>query len=82
MAQTILIEYPNFLANSMRMNENDFETEIKVSGLVKLFELGKVSSGIAAKALKISRVEFLELLAKYKVNFLNFDELDSDFENA
>jgi predicted HTH domain antitoxin len=82
MAQTILIEYPNFLANSMRMNENDFETEIKVSGLVKLFELGKVSSGIAAKALKISRVEFLELLAKYKVNFLNFDELDSDLENA
>ena len=82
MAQTILIEYPNFLANSMRMNENDFETEIKVSGLVKLFELGKVYSGIAAKALKISRVEFLELLAKYKVNFLNFDELDSDLENA
>lgn len=66
----------------MRMSEVDFETEIKVSGLVKLFELGKVSSGTAAKALKISRLEFLELLGKYKVNFLNFDEIDSDFENA
>ena len=82
MAQTISIKYPNFLANSMRMSEVDFETEIKVSGLVKLFELGKVSSGTAAKALKISRLEFLELLGKYKVNFLNFDEIDSDFENA
>jgi predicted HTH domain antitoxin len=82
MAQTISIEYPNFLANSMRMSEVDFENEIKVSGLVKLFELGKVSSGIAAKALKISRVEFVELLGKYKVNFLNFDDLDSDLENA
>lgn len=82
MAQTISIEYPNFLANSMRMNKVDFENEIKVSGLVKLFELGKVSSGIAAKALKISRVEFVELLGKYNVNFLNFDDLDSDFENA
>ena len=82
MAQTISIEYPNFLANSMRMTELDFENEIKVSGLVKLFELGKVSSGIAAKALKISRIEFLELLGKYKVCFLNFEELDADFENA
>lgn len=82
MAQTISIEYPNFLANSMRMNKVDFENEIKVSGLVKLFELGKVSSGIAAKALKISRVEFVELLGKYNVNFLNFNDLDSDFENA
>jgi predicted HTH domain antitoxin len=82
MAQTILIEYPNFLANSMRMSNVEFENEIKIIGLVKLFELGKVSSGIASKALKISRVEFLELLGKYKINFLNFDDLDSDIENA
>ena len=82
MANTISIKYPNFLANSMRMSEVDFENEIKVSGLVKLFELGKVSSGIAAKVLKISRLEFLELLGKYKVDFLNFDNLNSDFENA
>ena len=82
MEHTISIEYPNFLANSMRMNEVDFENEIKVSSIVKLFELGKVSTGIAAKALSISRIEFLDLLGKYKVNFLNFDDLDSDLENA
>jgi predicted HTH domain antitoxin len=82
MKNTISIEYPNFLANSMRMSEVDFENEIKVSSLVKLFELGKVSTGIAAKALSISRIEFLDLLGKYKVNFLNFDDLDSDMENA
>lgn len=82
MGHTISIEYPNFLANSMRMSEDDFENEIKVSSLVKLFELGKVSTGIAAKALNISRIEFLDLLGKYKVNFLNFDDLDSDMENA
>lgn len=82
MANTISIEYPNFLANSMRMNESDFENEIKVSGLIKLFELGKISTGIAAKALGISRIEFLELLGKYKVSFLNFDDLASDYKNA
>lgn len=82
MSNTISKEYPNFLANSMRMNESDFENEIKISGLVKLFELGKISTGIASKLLGISRIDFLELLEKYKVSFLNFDDLDSDYENA
>lgn len=63
MAQGITIEYPDYLANSMRMNADDFEKEIKTSSLVKLFELGKVSSGTAAKVLQISRIDFLELLA-------------------
>ncbi len=52
MATIISIEYPDYLANSMRMNEIEFGKEIKISALVKLFELGKVSSGIAAKFLQ------------------------------
>jgi len=53
--------------------------------LVKLFELGKVSSGVAAKVLGLSRLDFLELLAKYDVSVLggyDTDELDEDIENA
>ena len=82
MAEVISIEYPGYLANSMRMNKNDFENEMKVSSLVKLFELGKVSSGTAAKVLDISRIEFLDLLAKYKVEFLNVEDLNEDLSNA
>ncbi len=82
MAEIISIDYPEYLANSMRMNKNDFGKEIKVSALVKLFELGKVSSGTAAKVLRISRVDFLELLAKYKVSFLDTNNLNEDLENA
>jgi predicted HTH domain antitoxin len=82
MAEVISIEYPDYLANSMRMNKNDFENEMKVSSLVKLFELGKVSSGTAAKVLHISRIEFLELLSKYKVEFLNVEDLNEDLSNA
>ena len=82
MAEVISIEYPGYLANSMRMNKNDFENEMKVSSLVKLFELGKVSSGTAAKVLDISRIEFLDLLAKYKVEFLNMEDLNEDVSNA
>jgi predicted HTH domain antitoxin len=82
MAHIISVEYPDYLANSMRMSKDDFGKEIKISSLVKLFELGKISSGMAAKVLHISRIEFLELLAKYKVSFLNVNDLNEDFNNA
>lgn len=82
MAQIISVEYPDFLANSMRMNKNDFGQEIKISALVKLFELGKISSGIAAKVLNISRIEFLDLLGKYNVSSLNTEDVNEDLENA
>ena len=82
MEQVISIEYPDFLANSMRLNKDEFGKEIKTSALVKLFELGKVSSGTAAKVLHISRVEFLDILSRYKVEFLNTQDLNQDLDNA
>lgn len=81
----INVEYPESLANSMRLRGKDFENEMKTASLVKLFELGKVSSGTAAKALGINRLEFLDLLVKYKVSVLGSyspDDLSEDITNA
>ncbi|MFA5330445.1 MAG: UPF0175 family protein [Prolixibacteraceae bacterium] len=81
----INIEYPESLANSLRLRGKDFENEMKTSSLVKLFELGKVSSGTAAKVLGLSRLDFLELLSKYQVSPLgqyDSDDLREDIENA
>lgn len=85
MEKMINIQYPESLANSLRLNKKDFENEMKVSSLVKLYETGKVSSGIAAKVLGIPRVEFLELLSKYNVSILgNYtsEDLQNDIANA
>lgn len=85
MKGVIKIEYPEYLANSLKLNNEDFEKEIKTSSLVKLYELGKISSGIAAKVLGLKRVDFLELLAKYKVSILDsndFADLSEDISNA
>ena len=76
MKGVINIEYPESLANSLRLRGKDFENEMKISSLVKLFELGKVSSGTAAKVLGLSRIEFLELLSKYKVSPLEQYDMD------
>jgi len=55
---------------------------MKISALVKLFELGKISSGVAAKVLKMRRVDFLELLGKYKVRILDVEDLNEDIKNV
>ena len=81
----IIIEYPESLANALRLSSKDFASEIKTSSLVKLYELGKVSSGVAARVLGLSRLDFLELLAKYNVSVLggyDTDDLNEDIANA
>lgn len=81
----INIEYPESLANTLKLSGKDFESEMKTSSLVKLFELGKVSSGVAARVLGLSRVDFLELLSKYNVSVFGVydtDDLNDDIANA
>ena len=79
----IIISYPDALALSLKMQGKEFEREIKTASLVKLYELGKVSSGFSAQILGISRIEFLEILAFYGVSiYSDADDLESDMANA
>ncbi len=81
----INIEYPESLANNLRLSEKDFVSEMRTNSLVKLYELGKVSSGVAARVLGLSRLDFLELLPKYNVSVLggyDTDDLNEDIANA
>ena len=85
MKQTIKIEYPDYLANTLKLSGKDFESEIKTISLVKLYELGKVSSGVAARVLDISRLDFIELLGRYKVSTLGVqdaEDLTEEIGNA
>jgi predicted HTH domain antitoxin len=43
--------------------------------------LGKISSATTSKVLQLSRIELLELLAKYNVGFLNVEDLSEDLQN-
>ncbi|WP_297453032.1 UPF0175 family protein [Persephonella sp.] len=60
------------------------EEEFKTAAIVKLYELGKISSGKAAKLLGISRIEFLDLLSEYKVQIQpdTEEEILKDINNA
>jgi predicted HTH domain antitoxin len=77
MKRTINIEYPESLANSLKLNTKEFASEMKIASLIKLYEIGRLSSGTAAKVLGISRIDFFELLSKYNVSVIG----DYDAEN-
>ena len=85
MGQLITINYPESLAFSLKMENKEFKSEMKRISLIKLYELGKISSGLAAELLNINRIEFLELLEKYNVSYFHQgleNEVESDFANA
>ncbi len=85
MKQLITIDFPESLAFSLKMDDKEFKQEIKTVSLIKLYEMGKISSGTASKLLNISRVDFLDMLEKYNVSYFYNgleDELESDSGNA
>lgn len=66
------------LPDSVHLSNDD----LKMILAAKLFELGELSSGQAAKLVGISRREFLESVGKYGVSIFQYDadELDQDLK--
>ena len=78
---TVSIEYPDELRVSLKYKKDEFADEIKKISLIKLYELGKISSGMVAKVLDISRVDFIELLGKYKVSIFPYEDKEEFLED-
>jgi len=68
----------------MKLTPSQFKQEARVAMAIKLFEMRKLSSGMAATLAGIDRVTFLLLLSHYGVSLMIIDaeELQSDFDNA
>lgn len=81
---SIFIDYPTHLPDVMNMTPEAFATEAKMAMAVKLFEMKRLSSGMAAQLAGVTRVEFLLNLHHYGVAMIDLseDELASDIENA
>ena len=63
----LLIEVPETVLLAKKMDETSFAREIRELAAIKLYELGRLSSGRAAELAGMSRVEFLLNLGRYKV---------------
>jgi len=80
----ILIDYPTNLPDALHTTPSAFVAEAKMAMAVKLFELKRLSSGMAAQLAGVDRVTFLLNLHQYGVPMIELDEgeLASDLENA
>ena len=63
----ISIEIPESILIAEKTDEVSFAKELRVLAAVKLYEMGRLSSGRAAELAGMPRVEFLMSLGRYKV---------------
>lgn len=80
----VQIEVPEEILISLKETPETISRELSILAAVKLFELGKLSSGRAAQLAQLSRVEFLNLIGRYQVSPfpLSPEELEQDVFNA
>lgn len=63
----IVVKVPEQVLLAEKMDEADFARELCMLAALKLYELGRLSSGRAAELAGMSRVEFMMSLGRYKV---------------
>ena len=84
MPSTLQIDCGDELAVALGKREPEVDQEIKIASAMKLFEMGRISSGLAAKLAGISRVQFLLQCQQYNVSIFQQteDELTSDLNTV
>jgi len=77
---TLTIEYPDEILVSLKETQSDFSEELKLAAAVKLYEMGKLSSGKAARLAGMDKVSFLKILGKYQVSISTLEEFKEDMK--
>lgn len=81
---TIQITIPAEVLISLKETPYGWSRELCLLAAIKLFELGRLSSGRAAQLAGIPRIDFLNRLGQYQVSpfSLTAEELAQDVQNT
>ncbi len=82
--KVLTIPYPEELLLSLKESQTEFESEARLLLAVKLYELGRVSTGMAAKLAGTSRIAFMFALDRFGLSPIGIDpeELAEDLAHA
>lgn len=80
----LTIPYPDDLLLSLKVSPEYFETEARLLLAIKLYEMGRVTTGTAAQIAGMDRVAFIFNLEKFGLSPIGVapDELEGDLANA
>lgn len=78
------LEIPHEVLSALGSDPASAAEELRLLAAMKLFELGRLSSGAAATLAGMARVEFLTKLGEYGVSPFQVSpaDLEQDLENA
>ena len=81
---TLTIEYPQELLWALQQEPEEFAAEAQILLAIKLYETGKLSTGLAAKVAGLPRSAFFYLLGQHGLSPFGqtADELEDDLANA
>ena len=80
----LTIEYPPDLLWALQQEPDEFEAEARLLLAVKLYETGRLGTGMAARLAGVPRVTFMFLLGRYGLSPFGetADELEEDLTHA